>query len=63
MDRKEFIRRGIQLSIFTGMLAGTGLLISQKKVDFTCSENEQCKACSKYKKCDLEKAKMSRENE
>lgn len=63
MNRKEFIRKGFQLSILSGMLIGTGFLINRKQVDFTCSEDQQCKACSKYRKCDLDKAITNRKNE
>lgn len=63
MDRKEFIRKGVQLSIFTGMVAGVGFLVNRNQLDLSCNENQQCKACSKYRKCDLDKAIESRKNE
>lgn len=63
MNRKDFIRKSFQLSILSGMLVGTGFLINRKQIDFSCSDNQSCKACSKYSKCDLDKALKSRKNE
>ncbi|MGQ8337983.1 hypothetical protein ACUNWD_15640 [Sunxiuqinia sp. A32] len=63
MDRKEFIRKSLQLGIAAGMLSGTAILLKRNQVDVICKPDQFCKNCSKFEGCELDKAKLSRENE
>ena len=63
MNRKEFIRKGMQISILSGMAAGIGFLVSRNQLNYSCETDQQCKACTKYNQCDLEKAEKFRQHE
>ncbi len=63
MNRKEFIRRSVQLGILAGMAAGVGYLITKEKIDYKCMIDEKCNSCKKFTTCELDKAIASRKNE
>ncbi len=63
-NRRKFINsvgRIFMLGTFTG---GTVWLASRNKIDLSCStEGGVCKSCSLYADCNLDQAKIERQNE
>lgn len=56
MNRKEFLKTGGRLLIFSGMAATTGYLVVNQKVDTTCSVSPACQKCGQFAKCELPQA-------
>ncbi|WP_163711622.1 hypothetical protein [Mangrovibacterium lignilyticum] len=63
MKRREFLRQSARVGILTAMAGGVVLLASKNRIDWTCTENKTCKACTKYASCDLDQAIGNRKNE
>ncbi|WP_372772455.1 hypothetical protein [Mangrovibacterium sp.] len=63
MNRREFFRQSARVGILAAITGGVVVLTANNRIDWTCSDNEACKACRKYASCDLEQAQKNRKNE
>lgn len=63
INRRDFFKRGMQLSMLAGLLGGSAYLVSRNGVGQDCSQSQMCINCSKLKNCSLEKAEKFKEND
>ncbi len=53
MDRREYLKKAIRLSLLSLILGAGGFLTYKSLKSDTCNENSFCKNCKKYDDCDL----------
>jgi hypothetical protein len=53
MDRREYLKKSIRLSLLSVVLGLGGFLSLKSLESDTCTENSFCKNCKKYDDCDL----------
>jgi len=63
MDREEFVKKTLRLGILAALAGTVSFLVAKKRIDFSCTGNGICSACSLYGVCDPEKAKKGGKDE
>ena len=63
MDRRHFIHRVVRGGVLAALAVLTGILFARQQVTLQgeCSDNFQCKNCSKLSRCTLPEADKIRE--
>lgn len=60
-NRRDFFRKAGQLTCFSILVAGSGMLFSEKRVTlWGCGDNQFCEKCGKIQNCTLDQAKEQR---
>ncbi len=63
MDRRDFVNKFARGGALGALAIMSGVLVSRRQVTLQteCSDNAQCRACNKLKRCELPEAKIARE--